>query len=132
MARYSFAPRRALSTGRGGLFALSWPALTLALSFGSMRGTVPGITEATTSATAALLLLMALPTMALFLVLELSPDVAAVAGAVTALPLWFFLGTLLAARAPSWPAWWRRYVLVSIGWAVLSIVLLAVAATVAE
>lgn len=121
-----------MSTGRGGLFALSWPAFTLVLAFGSMRGTVPGITDATTSATAALLLLMALPTMALFLVLDLSPTVAAVAGAVTALPLWFFLGTRLAAGAPSWPAWWRRYVLVTIGWAVLSIVLLAIAASLAD
>ncbi len=118
-----------MSTGRGGLMALSWPLLTLIVAFGSMRGAVSGITDTTTSATAGLLLLMAMPTMVPFLVFEVDPTIAAVAGAVTSLPLWFFLGTRLAAHAWAWREWWRRYVVVAIGWAVLSIVLLAAAAS---
>jgi hypothetical protein len=103
--------------------------VTLMLAFGSMRGTVTGITDTTTSATAGLMLLMALPTMVLFVVLELNPTIAAVAGAMTALPLWFYFGTRLAAHSWTWRDWWRRYVMVSIGWAVLAIVLLAVVAS---
>lgn len=129
VTRYSLAPRRGLSTGRGGLLSLLWPSITLALAFGAMQGTVSAITEQTTPATAALLMLMALPTMALFLALDLSPQIAAVAAAATALPLWFFLGTRLAATATSWRVYWRRYIIAVVGWAVLAIVLLAIAAS---
>lgn len=113
------------------MLALLWPSITLALAFASMQGTVSGLTDQTTSATAALLMLMALPTMALFLVLDMSPEIAAVAAAATALPLWFFLGTRLAATASSWRVYWRRYVIASVGWAVMSILLLALAASLA-
>ncbi|HSF86160.1 MAG TPA: hypothetical protein VLG28_10985 [Acidimicrobiia bacterium] len=91
-----------------------------------------GITDPATSGSSALLMLMAMPTMVPFLALDVDPVIAAVAGTVTSLPLWFFVGTRLAVAARSWPDFWKRYLFVAIGWAVLSIVLLAIAASITE
>ncbi len=132
MSRYSFAPRHALSTGRGGLFALTWPLITILLALGSMRGAVEGLSDPSTSAVAGLLFLMALPTTWLFTALDLGARTSVVLGVVTGLPLWFFVGGRLAATARSWGTWWRRYLVVVFVWAVLAIVILAVVASIGE
>jgi hypothetical protein len=95
-----------------------------------MRGSLTGLTDPSTPLVAGLLFLIALPTTWIFALLKLDAVVAVVLGVVTSLPIWFYVGGRLAALSPSWGVFWRRYVLVAIGWAVLAIVLLAVVATI--
>jgi hypothetical protein len=132
VSRYSFAPRHNLPAGRGGFLALTWPLITIALALGSMRGSLTGLTDPSTPVVAGLLFLIAVPTTWVFAWLQLDAVVAVVLGLVTSLPIWFFVGGRLAALSPTWGVYWRRYIMMAIGWAVLAIVLLAVVATIAS
>jgi hypothetical protein len=131
VTRYSLATRGGLPTGRAGLLALSWPVVTIVLSLSGMRDAVDGLSDPSMPLVAGLLFLLAAPTTWLFEALNLSDQVAVAAGVATSLPIWFFIGARLAVTADSWGSWLRRYVAVSIGWAVVAIVLLAVIGTVA-
>jgi hypothetical protein len=131
--QFSFASRRGgLPTGRGGLFALSWPLVTVVLALGSMRGDITGLTDPATPLVAGLLFLLAAPTTWLFALAKLAPVVTVVLGVVTSFPLWFYLGSRLASASWSWGEWWRRYVAWAIGWAVTAMVVLAVVASLSE
>ena len=111
------------------MLALTWPLITVLLALGAMRGDVTGLTDPSTPLVAGLLFLLAVPTTWLFAISQLDAVVAVVLGVVTSLPLWFFVGVRLAALSSSWGMWWRRYVAISITWAIVSIVVLAVAAS---
>jgi hypothetical protein len=131
--QFSFASRRGgLPTGRGGLFALSWPLITIALALGSMRGEVRGLTDPAAPLVAGLLFVLAAPTTWLFALARLAPVVTVVLGVVTSFPLWFLLGSRLAAASWTWGEWWRRYAAWAIGWAVVAMILLAAIASFSE
>ena len=134
MARqFSFTARRGgLPTGRGGLFALSWPLVTVAVALGSMRGTITGLTDPATPLFAGLLFLLAVPTTWVFALAKLAPVATVVLGIVTGLPLWFLLGSRLAVVSRTWGDWWRRYLAWTIGWAVTAMILLAVIASLTD
>jgi len=131
--QFSFASRRGgLPTGRGGLYALSWPLVTVVLALGAMRDGVTGLTDPSTPLVAGLLFLLAVPTTWVFALAKLAPVVTVVLGVVTSFPLWFLLGARLAEASWTWGQWWRRYAAWAIGWAVAAMIALAVIASFTE
>lgn len=130
--RYTFASHRGgLPSGRAGLYALSWPLITVFLALGAMRGAITGLTDPATPLVAGLLFLLAVPTTWVFALLELAPVVSVTLGVITSFPLWFALGARIAVVSWSWGQWWARYAMWAIGWAVAAMVLLALVASVA-
>jgi len=125
----SFAPRRT-TVGRttAGLLALAYPLLmvVMALSVGFRE---PGdLQDFAASYIAAVMFLIALPTtwFMSFDFIEVSRTTVVIFGLATSLPLWYVLGTFLAARSANWGRWFRLYVTVAMAWTLANLLILAV------
>ncbi len=124
------ADRSGVRSGRAGLFALIGPLFIIAVTLGSMDSGVAGLVDPSTSLLAGLMFLVALPSTWVFAVLDIAPVFSVVLGCVSSLPLWFGMGSWLAAGSYDWAHWTRRYVAWSVGWAVTSLVLLLTVASI--
>ncbi len=120
----SFAPRRStVSPVLGGLLALSYPTIlvAVALGVGFRRGGDMGDFAATIAA--AVVFLIAAPTawILAFPFIEVTRFTVVVFGAVSSSVLWWLLGVAVARGAESWVAWVRQYGLICVGWTALNI-----------
>ncbi len=131
----SFAPRRqTLSPLIGGFLGLSYPTIlvVLALSAGFRRGGDMGAFAATIAAS--VMFLIASPTawVLSFSFIEVTRFTVLVFGIATSFPIWYLLGTALARAALEWLTWVRRYVVISVSWTALNLLMLAVVASLAS
>jgi len=122
-------PRR----GGAGLAALVFPTLLVLLGLGVGFREGGGVTDLATGFLAALLFLVAAPTAWIFSFdfIEVTRFTVIVVGVLTSFPLWYLLGSGLAESSPTWPAWIRRYLAVSLTWTVTVLVVLALVAELA-
>lgn len=129
--RVSFAPRRT-TVGRttAGLIALSYPILMVVMALDVGPRAAGDLQDVASSFIAAVMLVIALPTswFLSFDFIDVSRTIVVVFGAVTSLPLWYVLGTALAARSETWGRWVRRYVTIALAWTLGNLALLAVVA----
>jgi hypothetical protein len=58
--------------------------------------------------------------------IEVSRTTVVLFGLATSLPLWYILGTFLAARSENWGRWFRLYVTVAMAWTLGNLLILAV------
>ncbi|GMR02243.1 MAG: hypothetical protein BMS9Abin20_0571 [Acidimicrobiia bacterium] len=131
----SFAPRRqTLSPLIGGFLGLSYPTILVvsALSVGFRRGGDMGAFAATIAAS--VMFLIASPTawVLSFSFIDVTRFTVLVFGIATSFPIWYLLGTALARTAMEWLTWMRRYVVISVSWTALNLLVLAVMASLAS
>lgn len=126
----TFTPQTGLNRLGGGLLGLLFPVtlMGLALSVG-FRGT-GHVEDLATAVLAAILFVVAAPTTWVFAIdfIEASRLTVIAVGALTSLPLWYFLGSRLAVASTSWRSWLWRYASVCGLWTVLMFVLMVVLA----
>lgn len=128
----SFAPRRqTVSPLLGGFLGLSYPVILVvaALSVGYRRGGDMGEFAATMAAS--VLFLVAAPTawVLSFSFIDVTRFTVLVFGMATSFPIWYLAGTALTRGVSEWLTWVRRYVVASVSWTVLNLLLLAVLAS---
>lgn len=127
----SFATsRRSLPRSLGGVAALSYPAVLVALALSTGFRSGGDYADLASSFLAALLLLIALPTAWIFSFDFVDPDRFTIVfvGAITSLPLWYMAGSAVAARTEHWRRWLSRYVLTCVGWTAFNLVTFVVIA----
>lgn len=102
--------------------------VVLALTVGARRG--GDLQDFAASFVAAVMFVIALPTTWLlsFDFIDVSRITVLIFGMLTSLPLWYVVGTAIAARAATWAVWIQRYATVAILWTLGNLVLLAVIA----
>ena len=125
----SFAPRRT-TVGRttAGLLALGYPLLMVLMALSVGFRELGDLQDLASSYIAAVMFLIALPTtwFMSFDFIEVSRTTVVIFGLVTSLPLWYVLGTFLAARSAHWGRWFRLYVTVAMAWTLANLLILAV------
>ncbi len=67
-----------------------------------------------------------------FSFIEVTRFTVLVFGIATSFPIWYLLGTALARAALEWLTWVRRYVVISVSWTALNLLMLAVVASLAS
>ena len=104
---------------------MSYPILLIALALGTGFRKTGDYADLAASFLAALLLLIAEPTAWLFAFDFVDPDRFTIlfVGALTSLPLWYLVGSAVAARSERWVVFVRRYTLVCVGWTLFNIVM---------
>lgn len=115
--------RRALSRRLGGVAALTYPLVLVALALRTGFRQAGDVTGFAASFLAALLILLAQPTMWLFSFDFIDPDrlTILVVGGLTSFPLWYLGGAALAARTPRWPLWLKRYAIACAVWTAINL-----------
>ena len=128
----SFAPRRmTVSPMVGGALGLLFPTIMglIGLSVGFRQGGDMGDFAASIAGT--LLFLIAAPTawVLSFSFIDVTRFTVILFGIVTSAPLWWLVGVAVARGSDNWLIWMRRYVVVSVLWAVANIVVIAMIAS---
>ncbi len=126
----SFTPRTGLSRPLGGLAALVYPVVLVALAIRTGFGRDAGLDELAASFLAALFVLIAEPTAWIFSFdfIDAGRFTILFVGGLTSLPLWYLAGSALAAASNRWTDWVRRYTFVCLAWTVLNLVVFSVVA----
>lgn len=128
----SFARRRA-TVGRttAGLSALSYPLVMVVMALAVGQHEAGDLQAVALSFIAALMLVIALPTswFLSFDFVDVSRTTVVMFGLATSLPLWYVLGTALAARSETWVKWVSYYVAVALAWTLTNLAILAVVST---
>jgi mannitol-specific phosphotransferase system IIBC component len=128
----SFATHgKRLSPILGGLFALGYPTVlvAIALSVGFRRGGDMGEFAATVAATG--LFLIAAPTswVLAFSFIDVTRFTVLVFGVFTSVPIWYVFGVALARRSDGWIEWLRRYAIACVVWTAANLVLFGIIAS---
>ncbi len=120
--------RRTLSRSLGGVAALAYPLLLIAMALGTGFRKGGDYADLAASFLAALLFLVAAPTAWIFSFDFVDPDRFTIVfvGALTSLPLWYMAGSALAARTELWLRWLTRYVLICVTWTLGNLALFVV------
>lgn len=127
----SFAPRTgAGSPILGGLFALGYPVVLVAvsLSVGFRQG--GGIGEFAATLAATVLFLIAAPTAWVFAFpfIDVTRFTVLIVGTLTSAPIWYVLGVALVRASDEWIGWFKRYVVACVLWTAFNLVALGVVA----
>ena len=124
----SFRARGGLQRVPGGIAAWSFPLLMTVIALGVDFRAAGGEEGIASGVLAAVLFLMAAPTAWLFTIdfIEAGRLTVVLSSLITSLPLWFLLGSRLAATAPSWGHFVGRYLRVCVLTAVATVLVVYV------
>lgn len=116
----------------GGTQALIVPLLVVSLALGRGFNSSGPVGDTSTSHLGALVFLLVVPTAWVFAIefIEASRLTVVVVGLVTSLPLWWWLGVRLTARASTWAVWWLRFATALLVWISTVVVIFAVVGSV--
>jgi hypothetical protein len=118
----------------GGLVGLAYPTFLVlgALSVGFRRGGDMG--DFAAGFAGSVMFLVAAPTAWVFSFsfIDVTRFTILAFGVLTSFPFWFLLGSGLARGSARWITWVQRYIVVSVGWTSLNLLIFAVVATIAS
>jgi hypothetical protein len=114
----------------GGLLALSYPAVlvAVALGVGFRRGGDMGDFAATIAATVVFLIAAPTAWILAFPFIEVTRFTVLVFGVASSSLLWWVLGVVVARSSDSWVTWGRRYGLICVIWTAANILVIGVVA----
>ena len=121
----SFSTRRVgLPRVTGGLAALTFPILLVALAVQTGFNREGETADLAAAFLSAILVLVAEPVAWLFAFdfVDAGRFTIVFVGALTSLPLWYLAGSAVAGRSSDWAMWTRRYVGLCLGWTTLNLV----------
>ncbi|MFQ5553757.1 MAG: hypothetical protein ACE5GC_00125 [Acidimicrobiia bacterium] len=121
----SFSTRRVgLPRVTGGMAALTFPLLLVVLAVHTGFNQDGGSADLAAAFLSAILLLVAEPVAWLFAFdfVDAGRFTIIFVGALTSFPLWYLVGSAIAARSAGWVVWTRRYVGLCLGWTALNLV----------
>ena len=119
-----------LSRLLGGLSALVYPTLLVVLALATGFRRTGDYADLAVSFLAVLLLLIALPTAWIFSLEFIDPDRFTIlfVGSLTSFPLWYLVGSAVAARMQRWSRWVSRYLLLCVLWTLSNLVIVILVA----
>lgn len=125
-AQIEFGERKAhVPRSLGGVAALVYPSLLVALSIGVEFTSSGGISGFGAAYMAALLFVIAAPTSWIFAIdfIEAGQFTVVAFGVVTSFPVWYLMGASIASGSRTWTEWGGRFGTLVVVWTVVSIVL---------